>query len=320
MANQDDPKGNKPMGGPMRPPPLNMVKVGVSHKGATAASLTPETTVLGGGPPMNVLLPAVDHKSLQVMGYEPTLKHIELKDKKNQLVRLRQTGRAGFVMEHVIGRDRPVPVSLTLPAGQELVPLLWESAQRAIKEPRLAPHAEAITGMVRALADASQTRVDQAAFAAASAAAQKEMGTVAYGARPGSSWSGFAQKGPVLNAPPERPPPVDAGNLEDGILRVAPGLHLASLTIGNVNPQKGFFLLTDILEREVAVMQTKFSIPPMFSLEFRAPDQDPVRHQVPGPLARQLAAIIRYIMENDPPSEQQEKQLNIIRSALLRVL
>jgi hypothetical protein len=315
MANSEDGKGGKP--DLVIRAPTNMVKVGVSHKGGTVA---PEATTLRGGPPMEVLFPQLDLKTVQVFGYEPALKLLDLKDKKQVHARLRQQGRAAFTLEIVVGRDKPQPVSLTQPAGAQLAPVLFEAAQRAVKEPRLEPHSSAVTNLVRDLADASGVSLGGPARAVTSAAAQAAMGQVAFGNRPGSSWSGFSKTSGTPNAPLARPPPVVVGSLEEVFFKAAPGMDLDTLRISNVIGAKGFVLFTDGREQELALQQTKFSQPPMFAVEFRAPGDEPQRSPVLAPLARQVAAIISFCNENDPPDEVAGKTLANIRTALLKVV
>ena len=100
----------------------------------------------------------------------------------------------------------------------------------------------------------------------------------------------------------------------------APGLHLDTLAISNVVSSKGFVLFVDGMEQELALQQTKFSQPPMFSVEYRSPGSEPLRNPVLAPLARQVAAIITFCNENAPPDEATAKALALVRSALLKVM
>ena len=296
----------------------SVVKVGIAH---TRPGAKQEDKTLPAGPPLAAILPQVELKSLQVIGYDPGLRALELKDNRRNLLRLRQEGRVAFVLEQVVGRERPKPHGVTLSMGKELTPVLHQALQRLAGDAHHEPHAVAMRSLVNGLAEASGLSLDVEARAVTSPEMQEQMAHVGFAGKAGTAWSGFSRSAAPTHAPLANPEPVKLGSLDDVLLKATPGLELDSIHIAQLNGAKGFVLVADGPGNELALTQTKMTPPPQFTLEYRRVGQPPARMMVSAQLARQLAAVLKYcgqVVEGEGGSPP--KGLNIVVGALGKVM
>jgi hypothetical protein len=318
MANHDD-KGDKPPDGPvLRAPSPSVLKVGIAH---TRPGAQQEEKTLPAGPPLASVVPQVELKSLRVIGYDVGLHALELKDNRRNLLRLRQEGRTRFVLEQVVGHERPKGHPVSLSMGKELAAVLHPGLQALAGDARHAEHAVAMRAMVNALAEAAGWSLDGPVRAVTSPEMQEQMAQVEFAGKAGTAWSGFSRSGAPVHAPLANPEPVKLGTLDDVLLKATPGLELDSIHLAQLNGAKGFVLLADAAGNELALTQTKMTPPPQFTLEYRRAGHAPARVPVPAQLARQLAAVLTYCGQvEEEEGRGQPKGLNIVAGALGRVM
>lgn len=292
------------------------MRMGLGSAHRSSAQDPPPVTTLGQGAGMTSVAPDVDLRALTLAGFEPSTGVMELRDRKNNTLRLQHQRGPDCTVARVVGRDKPVAVPLTDTMGREIVPPLAACVDRALQEPRWAPLADPLRQWVRALAAAAEVDLGGTSFLASSQAFQQSQQQVAFGAQHG--WKGFAQNSAVA-APPMKPTTA-ADITSSGRLRaVAPGLDALTVHLADGHAARGFLRIADAHGRDLALQQTKFSLPPQFSVEFNAPGMEPMRNPVDAGLAKELSILISVLAERNEgtPAEKVGAQL---QRALLKVM
>ena len=247
------------------------------------------------GPGFLTSFPGLDLKSLNLVSFDSALGSMDLRDKKNQTVRLKQNKDPAqrFTLELVVAREtRPLP--LTLAMGRELAPLLRAATARAALDPNLSK-LRGPSDFAELFAQAAGVPKPASGAATLPAANKAAAITVALQGNgfsgPQKTWGGFtAQPAPrtgnVLHAPAPAATPAT-----EQVAKVAPGLDVATSRVGSANG-KGTLELQDAAGNLLILQQTRFAPPPQATVEFAPRSGSGGRQPINAALARELSALV----------------------------
>jgi hypothetical protein len=272
------------------------IRVGTAPRpqGTAAAPIEEEAHGLPDGPPLTSVAPQFEARTLTVVAFDAPKRAIDVKDRRNLSLRIQQTGKAVFLVEVAVGRERPAVTPLSMSMGKQLVLALHEAVERASSDPRLECNRAGMADFVRALANAAQMSVDTSAIVGSSTAAS----TVA---RERVHYAGTEKQHhvtgyrPIKSAPPaQRLPPAPS----DGALaKAAAALDLETLAVESFGATQSVITLADQHGHQLVVQQIKFTPPPQFRLKYTPKGGETQHMEVPAPLARELVSVLAHSVD-----------------------
>lgn len=275
-------------------------------------------------------------KSLAVVGFDPALQTLDLRDKNHTTVRIQPGTDVSqkFLLKLVVARET-TPLPLTLTMGRELVPVLKDAAAKAAKDVHMAK-VKGPQEFVEKFA-AAAGMAPPVAKPVVLASNQNDPLTKALnstGFSTGKGWAGFAG-GPSNKAPPPLgPAPMPSapaalkqslgvvptsGTIGGQLGRVAPGMDLVTLQVASVNKQ-GALELKDAAGNLLVIQQTRFAPPPQFQLEYSGKQAGPGRQLLTGALAKELSACITLAWGQAEQDEVTGRLVTQYAATLLKVV
>lgn len=283
--------------------------------GAAHRAAAPDADGMPSGPGLDSL-GTFDLSALTLVSADQGGTWMEVADRKGAMLRLGRLD-AGFDVARVESRARLSRRPLTRSMVRDLVPCLWPVVQAAQADARHAAAAPALVTLVMDMAAAADVELPQRAITAASQSFQRMQNQTGFQASAG--WKGFSQQKTELAPPPK---PTTAADISSSgrLAQTAPGLDATSVVLQDGHAARGYLLFADAGGRELSLQQTKFSLPPQFSVEYAAPGHEPARHAVDAPLARELSELIEALMAAGRCDAAVEKVATQLGRALLKVL